>query len=96
MATKIVGFERKQGDYEGRPYDNYNLHVINNTTAGVTGYAASIVKVKTPLMVGVLSLKSEGEIPVKLAELINQEVILHYELVGKNPQLTTITLVNSK
>lgn len=46
MKYEIVGAQRKSGEYEGRPYDNTYLHVLN-VNPNVTGRQAGTVKLKT-------------------------------------------------
>lgn len=47
--TRLVGIERKQGEYEGRPYDNHVLHCVTDekTKAWVAGDMTFTVKIKS-------------------------------------------------
>ena len=53
MKYEIVGVQRKSGEYEGRPYDNTYLHVLN-VNPNVTGRQAGTVKLKTPAFGNIL------------------------------------------
>ena len=53
MKYEIVGVQRKSGEYEGRPYDNTYLHVLN-LNPNVTGRQAGTVKLKTPAFGNIL------------------------------------------
>lgn len=57
MEFKVVGIERRSGEYEGRTYDNTYLHTIYESEKCAEGVAVATVKVKTeridePLHVG--------------------------------------------
>jgi len=64
MIGKLLGFERKQGTYEGRDYDNWALHLVEKITAvGVTGNRVIKEKVKySALDASALSVNSEYDI----------------------------------
>ena len=53
MNYEIVGIERKQGDYQGAPYDNTLLHTLS-LNVNVAGRKTDIIKVKTPVFQTVL------------------------------------------
>ena len=57
MEFKIVGIERKVGEYQGRTYDNTVLHCTYEKEHLDEGVAVSSIKIKTdridePLQVG--------------------------------------------
>ncbi|MBQ8407720.1 MAG: hypothetical protein IJY39_02515 [Clostridia bacterium] len=57
MEFKVVGIERKSGEYNGRPYDNTILHCSYAKDGIEDGFAVASVKVKTerieaPIVVG--------------------------------------------
>ena len=57
MEFKIVGIERKSGEYNGRAYDNTILHCTYSKDGLEDGFACASVKVKTerleePIVVG--------------------------------------------
>ncbi len=57
MEFKIVGMERKVGEYQGREYDNTVLHCTYQKDSLLDGVAVSSIKVKSdrinePLQIG--------------------------------------------
>ena len=57
--TKLMGFTHKSGEFEGRPYDNWNLHFVEDCDlADFEGQQVFVAKVpyrtfkKTDLVVG--------------------------------------------
>ena len=49
MSYHVLGVERKQGEYEGRGYDNTYLHCAYENK-NVNGLAVATVKVKTDVL----------------------------------------------
>lgn len=49
---KIVGIQRKTGNWQGRDYDNINFHCLNDTpsTPTIAGSVCEIIKVKHALI----------------------------------------------
>lgn len=46
-SMKLVGIERKTGDYQGRPYDNRFIHFLEEDNSVIGGMKTSLVKFKT-------------------------------------------------
>lgn len=46
----ILGVVRVTGEYEGKPYDNYNFHCQDPAKEMTAGIGVQIVKVKTELI----------------------------------------------
>lgn len=53
MNYEIMGIQRKQGEYGGRPYDNTILHTLSSNV-NVTGKQADTIKVKTTVFQNIL------------------------------------------
>ena len=49
---KIVGIQRKTGNFQGRDYDNTNFHCLNDSphTPTICGSVCEILKIKTALI----------------------------------------------
>lgn len=47
MEFRVVGIERKVGEYNDRPYDNTIIHCTYPKDGMIDGFAVASVKVKT-------------------------------------------------
>lgn len=81
MKAKVIGFERKQGEYQGRPYDNCYLH-IRYKKQGVVGSAVESVKVKSGFLAEICA---ENEIVPD--QLVGRDVVIYYNRYGQLEQL---------
>ncbi len=82
--NKIIGLERKSGEYNGVKYDNTIIYFVANVP-NVTGYKGGNVKVKTPFL-----SKAVG-IPVSdLGAIIDKEVVFEYDFTVDPPKLSNI------
>ena len=73
MYYKILGYERKTGEYQGHQYDNIYLHAAT-VNPRVTGEQVDRVKVKTAMLNEVLN-----QCGCSLNELVGQTVDLSFD-----------------
>lgn len=82
---KVIGVARKYGTYEGREYDNFMMHCVNDSpsVAMIGGSACEIVKIKAQNLRGVFGglVTSDKD----WRDLIGAIVRVHYDRYG-NPE----------
>ena len=91
---KVVGYERKTGEYNGVPYDNMNLYTISDDLPSVTGYFPNTVKIKWNQLADIFDVRNV-ELPNVLDNLVNREVFIDMAYVGKYPQLVGIRFADN-
>lgn len=85
MSLKVIGVLRKYGTYEGKEYDNFMMHCVNDapSVAMIGGSACEIVKIKAQnlrsVFGGVISSDADWR------DLIGSKVRVHYDRYG-NPE----------
>ena len=66
----LLGFEHKQGEFNGNKYDNFNVHVGKPITNDIgLGYAVKTYKVKTKVL---------NDSQIDLTKLLNCDVQLYF------------------
>ncbi len=91
---KVVGYERKKGEFNGVPYDNMNLYTISNDLPSVTGYLPNTVKIKWNQLADIFHV-SNVELPNVLNNLVNREVFIDFAYIGKYPKLVGIEFADN-
>lgn len=90
---RVVGIEHKQGVYEGRPYDKYNIHCLENESgdllAGETCHTIKLKAVKLSEAFGFLVTESD------LVSLLGSEINPLYDRY-KNPIRIEFVMVDGK
>ena len=84
---KIIGLERKTGEYQGTRYDNTLVHFVTDTNTAVMGLKGSFVKVKTEKLARMLGC---GINDIGIA--VNRKADFHYDLSENPPVLCGIVL----
>lgn len=85
--NKIIGLERKSGEYQGNKYDNTIIYFVTNSVPEVTGFKGGTAKVKTSLL-----SKITG-IPVNdLGVIIDKEVDFEYDFTAEPPRLVNLLI----
>ncbi len=91
---KVVGWERKSGEYNGTQYDNLNLYTISDDLPAVTGYFPNTVKIKYPQLCQIFNCQST-QLPDILNNIINKEIAIDMAYVGRYPQLVGIRILSN-
>lgn len=94
---KIIGIQRKRGEFKGVPYDNYMLHCTetapysSDSSQMIAGFTVERVKVKahnlSSVFDGLVGCESD------LAALVGSSIRIAYDRF-QNPEI--ITVVDSK
>lgn len=79
----ILGYSRVTGEYEGRPYDNYNFYVQDLSKNADAGIVAGKVKVKTDVIL-------QCGVPIN-GECIGSMLEVYYNKYG---QVSGINILN--
>lgn len=86
---RIVGIEHKSGVFEGRPYDNYNIHCLSSSsTSLLKGETCETIKVKVSELSQVFGMvMSESD----LVDLFGAEIM---PLYMRGNRLVRIDILN--
>lgn len=85
---KVVGLERKTGEFNGVKYDNTLINFTVDTNPDVVGVKVGVTKIKTSL------LSKSTCVPVPdLSMLLNREITFDYDFTASPPMLLGVTLV---
>lgn len=75
-SMKIVGIENKTGDFQGRTYNNYVLHCLEDDPKVVGGLKCSTVKFKAQALSNIVNLD-------EVNKLVGKEVLdVYYDKYG--------------
>ena len=85
--NKIIGLERKTGEYQGYKYDNTIIYFVTNSALEVTGFKGGNVKVKTSLL-----SKATGIPVTDLGVIIDKEVSFEYDFTIDPPKLVNLSI----
>ncbi len=91
---KVVGYERKSGEYNGTPYDNLNLYTISDDLPSVTGYFPNTVKIKYNHLCDIFHCNGV-ELTNVLNNIVNKEIAIDMAYVGRYPQLVGIRILSN-
>ena len=73
---ELVGYIRRTGEYQGRPFDNYNLHCkVMDPPEGMEGEAVEVLKVKT----AVVDAFTAAHGPLSIGDVID----VYYDRFGR-------------
>lgn len=89
--NKIIGLERKSGEYQGVKYDNTIIYFVSDNNPEVTGFKGGSVKIKTNLLT-----KSTGIAVNDLSVIINNGVTFDYDFTADPPRLIGVSLIDIK
>ena len=89
----LLGYSRRQGEFQGKPYDYYRLHLLTTDDVVVKGFAVSSARidvsdVKDPVcfdrLIGrsILMIMSSGTTPRCIKVIQDPEDESIYEFVG--------------
>lgn len=79
---ELVGYIRRTGEYQGRPFDNYNLHCkVMAPPEGQIGEAVEVLKVRK----AVVDLLESTHGPLQIGDVLD----VYYDRFGK---ITTIAV----
>lgn len=85
--NKIIGLERKIGEYQGYKYDNTIVYFVTDTVPDVLGFKGGTAKVKTSLL-----SKATG-VPVSdLGVIIDKEISFDYDFTVDPPKLVSVAV----
>lgn len=87
MICKVMGIQHAEGEYQGRKYDNINLHVTFEKN-GVTGAACDKLKFKTTFISQIA--QSNG---ITTADFLGKTVNVGYNQYGQPETLTLMEKV---
>lgn len=102
MATKFIGFKRKNGSFtndktgEVVQFDNYDLFFITGSVPDIVGYYPSEYRIKGNVIRQVLGLDSsavDSVVLTQLHDMINNEVLLSVLNVDDKPTVTGLFLM---
>lgn len=100
--NKLVGFERKSGEFTSREtgevilYDNFMLYAITDcVSAEVTGFTVCDFKVKTEMLTGIFNCMS-NDVSDILIKLLNTEFEPSFVFISGKPVLNGLIFKNNK
>lgn len=102
MATKFIGYKRKNGSFTNKDtgelveFDNYDLFFITGSVPDIVGYYPSEYRLKGNVIRQVLGFDSsagDSDVLSLLHDMINQEVLLNVLNVDDKPVVTGLALV---
>lgn len=97
MATKFIGFKRKNGSFTNEKtgevvqFDNYDLFFITGSVPDIVGYYPSEYRIKGNVIRQVLGLNvnaGDSDVLSLLHDTINKEVMLSVLSVDDKPVVT--------
>ncbi len=89
--NKIIGLERKQGEYQGNKYDNTIIYFVTDDSPNVTGFKGGFTKCKTSMIT-----KATG-IPVNdFMIMIDKGINFVYDFTMSPPVLIDISIFDNK
>ena len=91
---KVVGYERKTGEYNNIRYDNLCLYTISDDLPSVTGYFPNTVKIKYNQLCDIFHCNGV-ELTNVLNNIINKEIAIDMAYVGRYPQLVGIRILSN-
>lgn len=101
MATKFIGFKRKNGSFTNDKtgelvlYDNYDLYFITGGVPDITGYYPSAYKVKGNVIRQILGFEAnvgDNDVLSFLHDMVNKDVLLSVLSVDDKPVVTGLAL----
>lgn len=92
---KVIGYERKSGDFNGTPYDNLNLYTISNDLQSVTGFFPNTVKIKYNQLCDIFHCTSV-QLSDILSNIVNKVIDIDMSYVGRYPQLVGIRIAEGQ
>lgn len=102
MATKFIGFKRKNGSFTNEKtgevinFDNYDLYFITGGVPDITGYYPSSYKIKSNAVRQILGMDvkvGDNEVLATLSRMVNKDVLLSVLSVDDKPVVTGLVLV---
>lgn len=90
VCMRVVGVDHKQGMYEGKVYDNYQLHCLTQDPASlIKGEACEIIKIKAPRLAELFGMVMTEQ---DLVSLVGAEISVYYDRYRNPTKIDIVAL----